>query len=143
MKRKVSWTIIAVFIILSIFAQGLNGSETTDASKNKMVDTPMCNVRWFLFSEINSSGNVCYAKEKSFACFNSIEMMYYDEGYGTAFVRGLALFGDPHLKKGVNFDRVLSIYAYGFTGNISWDGTVDDTFALANGTALLVRVAYH
>ena len=135
MKRKVSWAIIIVFIILSIFAQDLNSSETTDASKNKMVGTPMCNIRWFLFSEMNSSGNVSYAKEKSFAGFNSIEMMYYDKSYGTAFVRGLV--------QNVNFDKVLSIYAYGFTGNISWDGTVDDTFVLVNGNALLVRVAYH
>ena len=105
-----------------------------DMNTNSII-TPKCNVRWFLCSQINSSGMVNYAKEKSFAGFYSIELMYYNVSYGNAFVKRLV--------KNFDSDEVLSIYSYGFTGTISWNGNVEDSFAFINGTAILVRVAYH
>lgn len=135
-----SMLVCFIFIItimvpsISVKIDKTTNPMSIDMNTNSII-TPKCNVRWFLCSQINSSGMVNYAKEKSFAGFYSIEMMYYNVSYGNAFVNGLV--------KNINFDNVLSIYAYGFTGTISWNGNVEDSFELINVTTILVRVAYH
>jgi len=61
-------------------------------------------------------------------------MMYYNVSYGSATVEGLF--------QTITYERVLSISAYGFNGDINWDGLVEDTDIQAEGTACLLMVGH-
>ena len=133
--RKILTFGAIILIIYIMNVSTLYGLYITTESNKIKTEYPICSVRWFIFCDFSSSGNVSYAKNKSFIGLNSIEMMYYNVSYGSAFVRG------PFFN--MDFEGVLSIYTYGFKGNISWNETVDNAYVWAEGSAFLVRVAYH
>ena len=137
-RNEIAVFVIVLFIFISIAPNytGLNiADEPVDTSQ-----VPICNVKWFFFKNVGSSGHANWAEEKSFLNARKISIMYYNEhapgewDYGVANVRGIFPRG--------HFDGVLSISAYGFIGDTSWEGRVEYTDVQMNGFALLVHIGY-
>lgn len=112
--------------------------------------SPICNVKCFFFCKVNSSGHASYAEEKMFLDGKKVTIMYYKDGgdwsRGYASIQGM--FSVYHQFPFVkvfdhgNFSRVLSIVAYGFRGETSWDGYVQDDDVWMDGSAFIVRVGF-
>ena len=112
--------------------------------------SPICNVKSFFFCKVNSSGHASYAEEKMFLDGKKVAIMYYKGGgdwsRGHASIQGMfsVYHRFPFVKvfDHENFSRVLSIVAYGFRGETSWDGYVQDDDVWMNGSAFIVRVGF-
>jgi hypothetical protein len=106
--------------------------------------SPICNVKSFFFCKVNSSGHASYAEEKMFLDGKKATIMFSNRGY--ASIQGM--FSVYHRFPFVKvfdhgkFSRVLSIVAYGFRGETSWDGYVQDDDVWMNGSAFIVRVGF-
>jgi len=136
-RKGIAVIVIVLFISLAPNYTGLNiANEPAEAPPS-----PMCNVKWFFFKNVGSSGHVNWAEEKSFLNTRKISIMYLKEhapgewDYGMANVKGIFPRG--------HFDGVLSISAYGFIGDTSWEGHVENTDVQMNGFAILVHIGYH
>jgi hypothetical protein len=112
--------------------------------------SPICNVKCFFFCKVDSSGHASYAEEKMFLDGKKVAIMYYKGGgdWSRGYTSIQGMFSVYHQFPFVkvfdhgNFSRVLSIVAYGFRGETSWDGYVQDDDVWMDGSAFIVRVGF-
>ena len=142
---------IVLFIGLAFIPVSI-GEHSIMREKTEISGFPICNIKYFFFCRVNSSGHATFAKEKPFLGARMVDVMYYEEGgnwiYGVANIQAIfsfILFSQDHLQFLPNYDcdMVLSIYAWGFKGETSWKGAVGETDVWLDGFALVVQVAYH
>ncbi len=135
MRREVTMLFCIIFMLMILSPHNPAGLFLAEYTKQSVTQPmPICDVRLFFSPEFNTTGNVAYAKDISIAGFHILEMMYYNASYGAVIVKGLL--------QTITYERVLSIHAYGFKGEINWDGTVEDTGVHADGTAYLLMIAH-
>jgi len=134
MRREITMLICIIFTLMTISLQNPSAFVSMENIEQSVAPKPIGDIRLFLIPEFTSSGTVAYAKDISIADFHILEIMYYNASYGTATVKGIL--------KTITNDRVLSIHAYGFKGNLSWNGTVENTFIQAEGTANVLMIAH-
>ena len=134
MKREVTMLFGILFIAMILVSQNPIALNIEENSEQNVSSTPICDIRLFFYPEFNTTGDVAYAKDTSIAGFHILEIMYYNASYGSATIKGLL--------QTITYERVLSIHAYGFKGEINWAETVEDTDIQADGTAYLLMVAH-
>ena len=131
------------------------GCNKLDQSLYEMqveLSTIVCSNRYFFICDnVNSSGFASYAKESALNGSRFVSVWYYEEHgsweYGDVQVAGLLSIGGsfPFIRF---FDKhfyqwTLVVEIYGFQGETSWDGEVENAYIWLNGSAAIVRVAYH
>lgn len=162
MKKKAIGIFVCILLMI-IMLPWANAMITTNDTKNCGCNklnqslqvessTIVCSNRYFFICDnVNSSGFVSYAKESALNDSRFISVWYYEEygswEYGNAQVAGLLSIGGvfPFIRIFDNhfYQWTLVVEIYGFQGETSWDGEVENANIWLNGSAVGVRVAYH
>ena len=116
--------------------------EDTDYARINDNGSIICSNNYYLFCNLSINGHVVYAKNQIGIIGNKLDIWFYSYSedvtgwdYGFVSIEGILRSHD--------FRYALVVEIYGFNGNISWENFVEDVDILVEGSAFLVRVAYH